>query len=94
MTQTSPYEGLPSRNFWRSGVAEPLRRSNKVENVWTPKFEIKSSDRIITVGSCFAQHIGAQLDKLGFHRLQYGLSPSRLLKYFPDRVNKLGFESL
>jgi hypothetical protein len=75
MTQTSPYEGLPSQNFWRSGVADPLRRSNKVENVWTPKFEIRSSDRIITVGSCFAQHIGAQLDKLGFHRLQYGLSP-------------------
>lgn len=61
---TSPYEGLPSERFWRTGVAEshPLT----IENLYRKKFSISPQDRIATAGSCFAQHISVHLRKAGF----------------------------
>lgn len=55
----SPYEGLPPRNYWRTGVAEqhPLT----VQDLWRPKFPIEATTRIATAGSCFAQHIARYL---------------------------------
>ena len=59
----NPYEGLPKSSFWRSGVVE----DNKFENIHTPKWGIDTSDCIVTMGSCFAQHVGKTLKTSGFN---------------------------
>lgn len=62
---TSPYIGLPSDAYWRSGVAE--RSPLEPGNLFTPRFKINTRTRIVTAGSCFAQHVGRTLKKAGFH---------------------------
>ena len=51
----SPYTDLPPRAFWRTGVSEqnPLT----ITDLYRRKFEIGFEDKIVTAGSCFAQHI-------------------------------------
>lgn len=61
---TNPYEANPPRSFWRPAVAS--RSFFDLEDLWQPKFSIQSSDRIVTFGSCFAQHIGRALVQRGF----------------------------
>ncbi len=59
-----PYNSLPSSAFWRTGVSEkdPL----EISGLWRPKFAISPTDSIVTVGSCFAQHIGKALQARGY----------------------------
>ncbi|MFX0543658.1 GSCFA domain-containing protein [Roseovarius sp. S4756] len=56
---TSPYQGLPSRAFWRTAVTN--RAPTEPGDIYHPKFGVNPSDRIVTAGSCFAQHIGRAL---------------------------------
>lgn len=72
----SPYEDLPPRNFWRSGVSEahPLT----VENFYRKKFSIDGGDKIATAGSCFAQHVANYLRKNGFNVMDVEPPPSTL----------------
>jgi hypothetical protein len=60
----SPYQGLPPRAFWRTGVSEqnPLR----ITDLYLRKFEIRAEDRIVTAGSCFAQHIARKFNAYGY----------------------------
>lgn len=60
---TNPYRSLPARSFWRTAVAEP--DPAEIDGVWTPKFALGQDDPILTVGSCFARHIGRTLLELG-----------------------------
>lgn len=62
---THPYIGLPDRQFWRKdpGIADPAR----FDPVSTPPFLLGATDRIVTAGSCFAQHLAAKLAKAGLH---------------------------
>lgn len=60
-----PYENKPKKHFWSPAVAK-LHFSD-IEELWSPKFEITDKDRVITFGSCFAQHIGRALRKNGFN---------------------------
>ena len=55
----SPYDDLPAERFWRTGVAKqnPLC----IQNLYTPRLELTREHRIACAGSCFAQHISAQL---------------------------------
>ena len=59
-----PYSALPATAFWRTAVAEkpPL----EISGLWKPKFPITRTDRIVTAGSCFAQHIGRALKAEGY----------------------------
>lgn len=59
-----PYKGLPDYQFWRRAVSavEPHR----LDPVVAPRFRIDRSDRVVTAGSCFAQHISRQLARIGF----------------------------
>ncbi|MCD1628155.1 MAG: GSCFA domain-containing protein [Paracoccaceae bacterium] len=61
----NPYSGLGPNSFWRSGVANvgPFG----LTELWTPKFRIVPKDRIVTAGSCFAQHIGRAMADRGYH---------------------------
>ncbi|MFV0515326.1 MAG: GSCFA domain-containing protein [Jhaorihella sp.] len=60
----SPYQGLGSRAFWRSGVAEAA--SYPPAGIYRPKFPIARDAPIFTAGSCFAQHVGRVLRENGF----------------------------
>lgn len=60
----NPYEGLPPEAFWRRAVAE--RTALDMRGLWSPRFEIRPDTRIVTAGSCFAQHIGRALAARGY----------------------------
>ncbi|RXF67218.1 GSCFA domain-containing protein [Hansschlegelia zhihuaiae] len=59
----SPYENLPPRNFWRSGVVG--HSPGVADDIYVAKFPIKRSYNVATAGSCFAQHIGSYLKRTG-----------------------------
>lgn len=73
---TTPYDHLPGRSFWRTGVANsPLLDS---PGVYERKFAIDSRTLITSAGSCFAQHIGRALKARGFNYLDAEPPPPAL----------------
>lgn len=64
MRVDNPYSNLPPEAFWRSGVAE--RDTLDPGRLYVPKFPIDKTMRIMTAGSCFAQHVGRHLKNAGF----------------------------
>ena len=82
----SPYNGLPPRNFWRSGVSEthPLT----IGDLYRKKFEIAATDEIATAGSCFAQHVANYLRKNGFNVLDVEPPPSVLAE---EEARRFGY---
>ena len=63
-SKKNPYVGLPKTAFWRSGVADVSPFS--IFDLWKPKHDLNKSHKIVTAGSCFAQHIGKALSKNGY----------------------------
>ena len=63
-TNQNPYSTLPARAFWRSAVA--TKNPTDIHGLWDPKFEILPNHRVVTFGSCFAQHIGRALRARNF----------------------------
>ena len=61
---TSPYAGLPKRQFWRTGVREA--DWSTIDDLYRKKFPIENTTRIMTAGSCFAQHIASHLKENGY----------------------------
>ena len=59
-----PYKSLPSHCFWRRSIAEP--KMHDVDPVVRAKFTIRQTDKVVTAGSCFAQHIARHLSQSGF----------------------------
>jgi hypothetical protein len=61
---SSPFIGLPDRQFWKHdpGIADH-RLFDPVSDI---PFTITASDRVVTAGSCFAQHVGRRLAAAGF----------------------------
>ncbi len=59
-----PYLNLPPHCFWRQAVAEPA--PGEVDPVVRAKFTVARTDKIVTAGSCFAQHISRHLAANGF----------------------------
>ena len=74
---SNPYSSYPSKAFWKTGVVEKLTVINY--ELYKKKYEINDSAKIMTAGSCFAQHIGNRLRDKGFNVLDY--EPSAW--YFP-----------
>ena len=64
MTRRHPYVGLPDRQFWQAdpGVADPAA----FDPVSDVPFRITPQTRVVTAGSCFAQHVGHRLAAAGF----------------------------
>lgn len=82
----SPYEGLPAKAFWRSGVAE--RSALDPGDLYVPKFPISRKMRVVTAGSCFAQHVGRALRTAGFNVIDTEPVPASL----SDKVaNEFGY---
>lgn len=59
-----PYVGQPQRQFWtrEPGIADPA----SLDPVGEVPFRLKRSDRIVTAGSCFAQHVARFLSQSGY----------------------------
>lgn len=63
---THPYRGLPANQYWRSAMAH---QAPGLMNPCQPHArKILPSDKIATMGSCFAQHVSHALDQHGFQR--------------------------
>jgi hypothetical protein len=60
----TPYESLPPKAFWKTSVAD--RNMFDVTNLWDPKFKLNRGHKVVTFGSCFAQHIGNAMQQRGF----------------------------
>ena len=58
-----PYRDLPDRQFWKKepGIADP----SLLDPVSPPPFRISRRDRVVTAGSCFAQHVARSLTLSG-----------------------------
>jgi hypothetical protein len=79
-----PYENLPVDRFWRTGVADlaPL----DITGLWKPKIRFRARTRIITAGSCFAQHFSKALVARRYRWLDFepgppGLTPAQRKDY-------------
>lgn len=70
---SSPYEDVPGRGFWRSGVVE--QNPHAIKELYTPKFPIRRHEAVATAGSCFAQHIARNLRARKFNVLNYEPAP-------------------
>ena len=70
----NPYEDLPKKAFWKPAVAN--KSMFDIDEIWDPKFRIKRLDKIVTYGSCFAQHIGQALETRGFKWHRTEMAPS------------------
>lgn len=64
MTPRHPYLGLPDRQMWSAdpGLTVPAQ----FDPVSDAPFRISPKHRIVTAGSCFAQHLGQRLAQAGF----------------------------
>jgi hypothetical protein len=62
---THPYKNAPEYRMWRKAVAEPGRFA--VDPVVKFPFSISPTDKVVTAGSCFAQHIARHLKNSGFN---------------------------
>lgn len=61
----NPYANLGDRQFWRRSISNVERRD--VDPVADPRFRIERTAKVATSGSCFAQHISRQLQRIGFN---------------------------
>ncbi|MEX5727167.1 hypothetical protein Ga0609869_000520 [Rhodovulum iodosum] len=66
MAQT-PYSDQPARAFWSRAMARTA--PEEVDPVTEVPFTIGPDDRIVTAGSCFAEHIARHLRGAGFNAL-------------------------
>lgn len=70
------YSQLPSQNFWRTAVSE--KSIFNVERLYSRKYEITRTDRIAAAGSCFAQHVSANMRRRGFNIIDVEPAPDFL----------------
>lgn len=78
----NPYNSLDEKAFWKLAIAN--RSPFDITNLWDPKFSITPKDKIVTFGSCFAQHIGKALQERGFSWYNTEPAPRRI----PDEILK------
>jgi len=81
----NPYVDLPAKSFWKTAVAE--KSPFDIRELWTPKFQVLPGHKIITAGSCFAQHIGNALSQRGYNWLDAEPAPEFLSSDSARRFN-------
>lgn len=72
----SPYAGLESRAYWRTGVS--MQDPKAVQGLYRQKFPIARTDNIVTAGSCFAQYVSRELKQRGCAVLDAEPAPAGL----------------
>lgn len=58
-----PYRGIPDAQRWSRAMAG--RSAGQIDPVTSPPFRIRPDSRIVTAGSCFAQHVARHLRERG-----------------------------
>lgn len=61
----NPYRDYADPAFWRRAMEKPAYQD--VDPVVSAPFKLSPTDRVVTAGSCFAQHIARHLKKSGFN---------------------------
>lgn len=64
-SSVQPYKNLPHYQYWKSGVVDVP--PGQFDPVARPKFRISERDKIVTIGSCFAQHLSKYIQNQGFN---------------------------
>ena len=62
-----PYRNLPDYRLWRKAIADVP--ASEVDPFVSAPYRIGMSDRIVTAGSCFAQHVARYLRNAGLNFL-------------------------
>ncbi len=80
----NPYSTLPDMAFWQRAVTQSP--PGGLDPVVSSKFRIDATDKVATIGSCFAQHISRHLQRSGFNYFvteqgDPGMSPEALLRH-------------
>jgi hypothetical protein len=58
-----PYQGIDPRQRWSKAMAG--REAERIDPVMPPPFRIHAASRVVTAGSCFAQHVARHLRARG-----------------------------
>jgi len=61
----NPYKDLPQQQYWRSGVVDV--GLGGFDPLIAPKFRLSRQDRVVTMGSCFAQHLARYIKIKGLN---------------------------
>lgn len=72
----TPYSNLPPRSFWAPAVGR--LSALEISDLWQPKWPITASDRVVTFGSCFAQHFAKALLARNYGWTNYEPGPAGL----------------
>ena len=70
---STPYLEYPDRAFWSRAIASSNMLA--LRDVYQKKFDIGLDDKIVTAGSCFAQHIAKRLRRSGYRYMDYEPAP-------------------
>ena len=87
----NPYRSLSQKCFWKPAVAN--RNLFTLSDLWTSKFSINSQTKIVTFGSCFAQHISTALRQYDFLWLNTESAPDGLSTEIARKYNYGVFSS-
>ena len=79
----SPYDGLEPRAYWRSGVVD--RKPTRLEGLYDPRFLIAPDTRVMTAGSCFAQHVHRAMTEAGYDVVDEEPAPAHVGAELADR---------
>lgn len=71
-----PYTQLPPASFWKTAIADIEPKD--IQRLWQPKFPVSRETKILTAGSCFAQHISRALGQKGFSWIDSEPAPADL----------------
>ena len=63
----NPYSRLDDSAFWSRSVSDIA--SHEVHPITSPRFKFSYSDQIISLGSCFAQHVARHIQNKGLNYL-------------------------
>jgi len=81
----NPYQDLDEKYFWATAIAK--RSMFDISGLWVPKFKISPTTKVVTYGSCFAQHIGKALEARGFSWLISERAPLKLSSELSNKYN-------
>lgn len=79
----SPYRNLAANAYWKTGVEGLDPRSFPA--LYKKKFAISPTDRIVTAGSCFAQHIARVLKGKGYRLVDVEPAPPGMSQTTAER---------
>jgi hypothetical protein len=91
-SQASPYSNLPAFHFWKSGVVDLA--PGQFDPIVRTKFKISQEDTIVTLGSCFAQHLSRFVRENGFNYLSLEMKPKNHVNVEPVDALTQNFSAL